>query len=92
MISQEEVKHIAKLARLGLTDKELKKYENELSSILGYIETLKKLDVSKIAATAHPFSIKNVVRSDEVEKKTKNLVELAPEIKDNYIKVKSILK
>jgi aspartyl-tRNA(Asn)/glutamyl-tRNA(Gln) amidotransferase subunit C len=48
MISEEEVKHIAKLARLGLTQVEVKKMQKELSSILDYIKKLKKVDVSKI--------------------------------------------
>ncbi len=92
MISQEEVKHIAKLARLGLSSPDVKKYQQELSSILGYIEKLKKLDVSEIEATSHPFFIKNITRADEAKKKNQKLTGLAPEAKEGYIKVKSILR
>lgn len=94
MISGEEVKHIAKLARLGLTDAEIKKFQRELSKILDYIEKLKEVDVSKVKATSHSIKIENVMRSDEA-RSTKSevrrkIVEQAPETKRGYLKVKSI--
>jgi len=92
MISKKEVQHIAKLARLGLTEKEEKKFQKELSSILDYIAKLKKVDISRVEATSRPLSVKNITRQDEAEKKKQKLAELAPENKDGYIKVRSILK
>ncbi|MFH1714466.1 MAG: Asp-tRNA(Asn)/Glu-tRNA(Gln) amidotransferase subunit GatC [Candidatus Nealsonbacteria bacterium] len=94
MISKEEVKHIAKLARLGLSEKEVGKFQKELSEILDYIEQLKKVDVSGINPTSHPLSVENVTRKDESNKRKngKALLSLAPDKKDGYIKVKSILK
>jgi aspartyl/glutamyl-tRNA(Asn/Gln) amidotransferase C subunit len=97
MISKQEVQHIAKLARLGISEKETEKFQKELSSILDYVEKLKKVDVSKVEAISHPFRIENVVREDEKRReKTKSesqkLIEMAPETKNGYIKVKSILK
>ena len=96
MISEEEVKHIAKLARLGLTQVEIKKMQKELSSILDYIKKLKKVDVSKVEPFSHPIKIENIMRKDEESKKPKaksqRLLELAPEKKNDYLKVKSILK
>jgi len=94
MISKEEVKHIAKLARLGLAEKEIEKFRKELSSILDYIEKLKEVDVSKVEPTSHSFEVKNVMRDDQSQKskvKSQKLLELAPEIKEGYLKVKSIL-
>jgi len=94
MISKEEVKHIAKLARLGLSDKEVGKFQKELSSILDYFEKLKKIDVSDIEPSSHPFEAENVLRKDEVKeeqsKRNKKLLELVPETKEGYLKVKSI--
>lgn len=92
MLSKEEVKHIAKLARLGLSDKEIEKFQKELSSILDYIEKLKKVDVSKIKATSHPLEIKNVMREDKGQKPVggKRLAEMAPDKKGGHIKVKPI--
>lgn len=94
MISKQEVKHIAKLARLGLTEKEIKKFQKELSSILDYFALLKEVDVSKTEPMSHSIKIKNIMRSDESLKfkvKSSKLLKLAPEIKNGYLKVKSIL-
>jgi len=92
MISKKEVQHIAKLARLGITEKEEEKFQKELSSILDYIEKLKKVDVSKTEPTSHPLFIKNVTRKDEVDSKKEELLGSAPVTERGYIKVKSILK
>ena len=62
MISKKEIQHIAKLARLGLSNKEIEKMEKELSSILDHLNLLKEVDVSN---TAPAFSVslnKNVMR------------------------------
>ena len=92
MISKKEVQHIAKLARLGISKKEEEEVQKELSSILGYVDRLKKVNVAKIKPTSHPLKIENVMRQDEAKKKKQKLVDLAPETKNGYIKVKSILK
>jgi aspartyl-tRNA(Asn)/glutamyl-tRNA(Gln) amidotransferase subunit C len=95
MISKEKVKHIAKLARLALSEKEVEKYQKELSKILEYIEKLKEVDVSGIEPVFHPLKIKNVMREDvEVKKEAnqiKKLIELMPEKKGGYLKVKKVL-
>ena len=95
MISKEEVKHIAKLVRLGLAETEIKKFQKELSSILDYIEKLDKVDVRNIETTSHPFQAENVVRKDKGRgrdaKARKKLIDLTPEEKEDYLKVKSVL-
>ncbi len=108
MISKQEVKHIAKLARIGITKKEEEKFAKDLSSILDYIEKLKEVDVSKVKPTAHSIEIENVMRDDKenpkgahqgggaaggLESKIQNpkLLDLAPETKEGYLKVKPIL-
>jgi aspartyl-tRNA(Asn)/glutamyl-tRNA(Gln) amidotransferase subunit C len=94
MISKKEVQHVAKLARLGLTFKEIEKFQGELSKILDYIEKLKEVDISKVKITSHPLEIENVVREDKEDKKLKiekgKLIKLMPEKKNGYLKVKSI--
>ncbi len=94
MLSKEEVKHIAKLARLGLSEKEIIKFQKELSSILDYVEKLKEVDVSKVRATSHAVKVENVTRKDEDRKSgiEKKLVGLAPNKKNGFVKVKSIIK
>ena len=95
MIPKGEVEHIAKLARLGLTEVEIKKFQKDLSLILDYFNLLKKVDASKTKETSHPFEIENAMREDQVDEKLKmtneKLMELAPETEKGYLKVKSIL-
>jgi aspartyl-tRNA(Asn)/glutamyl-tRNA(Gln) amidotransferase subunit C len=95
MISKQEVQHIAKLARLSTTEEEEEKFAKELSSILDYVEKLKKAEISGMEAISHPFEIENVVRKDEERSDKKKadgqgLAEMAPETKNGYVKVKSI--
>jgi aspartyl-tRNA(Asn)/glutamyl-tRNA(Gln) amidotransferase subunit C len=61
-----DVKYVAHLARLALTPNEEKKLGEELGNILGYIEKLKKLDVSNVEPTAHAVPMVNVTRADEI--------------------------
>lgn len=96
MINLKEVEHIAKLARLNLSDSEKEKFQKELSLILDYIEKLKEVDVKEINPTSHPFEIENVFRKDLPKERNeimiKKVLELAPVLKESYIKVKKILK
>jgi len=85
MLSKEEVKHIAKLARLGLTDAEIEKFQKELSAILDYVEKLKEVDISGVEPTSHSVLVENIMRKDEVLKFNKKLME-------GYLKVKSIFQ
>ena len=95
MINKDEVRHIAKLARLKLTKKEEERFAKELSSILDYFEKLKEVDVSKIEPTTNSILVENVIREDKESEKLKakseKLLELVPETKGGYLKVKSIL-
>lgn len=95
MISKQEVKYIAKLARLGLTEDEIQKMEKDLSSILGYIDKLKNLDVKDIEPTSHSVLVENVMRIDKVKKENperiNRLIEESPGREGRYIRVKSIL-
>ena len=95
MITKKEVDHIAKLARLGLTEKEKEKFKKELSAILDYIRQLEELDISKVQPTSHSVWMENVMREDKTRSLNpevrKKLVEAAPEKKKGYIKVKAIL-
>ncbi|NCB08100.1 MAG: aspartyl/glutamyl-tRNA amidotransferase subunit C, partial [Bacteroidia bacterium] len=50
MLSKEETQHIAKLARLGLSESEIEKYQKDLSAILGYVDKLKSADIGEAAA------------------------------------------
>jgi len=96
---------MAKLARLGLTETEIKKFQKELSSVLDYFNSLKEVDVSNIEPTFHPaehsFGVTQerqleTTRTDKAEPQTievrKKLIKAAPEEKNGYIKVKAIFQ
>lgn len=63
-ISKDEVKHIANLSKLNLTDEELEKYTNELSDIVDMANELSNIDIEGVKPTAHILDIQNVFRED----------------------------
>lgn len=65
IISREEVEHIAKLAKLSLSEQEVDKYAKDIASIAEFMEQLKEVDISGVAPTAHVVDKKNVFRADE---------------------------
>ncbi len=93
MVSKKEVKHIAKLARLGLKKKEIEKMQSELSSILDYFELLKEAEPSS-GKTSFKKENENVTREDKVEKQEKEIInklfQAVPKKEKGYVRVKSI--
>ena len=65
-ITVDDVKNIAKLARLNFQDNEIAEFTKEMGDILKYIEKLDELDVSDIEPTSHVVEMKNVLREDVV--------------------------
>ena len=64
-ISPEEVRHVAQLARLKLTDEELARLGEQLSAILDAVGKVSELDLSDVPPTAHPLDLVNVWGEDE---------------------------
>jgi aspartyl-tRNA(Asn)/glutamyl-tRNA(Gln) amidotransferase subunit C len=64
-IDREQVLHVAKLARLELTDEEVGRMATELSSVLGHIETINELRLDDVPATTHVVEVENALRPDE---------------------------
>ena len=65
MLSREQVLHVAKLARLELTDDEVERMAGELSKVLDHIEKISELgDLADVAATSHVIEVENVLRED----------------------------
>jgi len=91
-LSKKEVEKIAKLARLELTDEEIKTYSEQLSDILGYVEQLQEVDTENVKITSQVTGLSNVLREDEVQgcDNPEELVDMAPESKDGLIKVKAV--
>jgi len=63
-ISKEEVLHVARLARLGLSDDDVAKFQEQLSDILEAVSKVSELDLSEVPPTAHPLEIANAWAED----------------------------
>jgi aspartyl-tRNA(Asn)/glutamyl-tRNA(Gln) amidotransferase subunit C len=65
VIDREQVLHVARLARLKLTDEEVEKMASELSGILEHVEHINELDLEHVEPTSHVVAVENVLRPDE---------------------------
>ena len=65
MLEREQVIHVARLARLELTDEELDKMAAELSHVLDHIEKIRELDLADVEPTSHVVDVVNALRADE---------------------------
>lgn len=65
MIDRAQVLHVARLARLELSDSELERMEGELSGILEHVERIGELDLAGVEPTSHVVALENVLRADE---------------------------
>ena len=98
MISKEQIEHIAKLARIELTEEEKEKITTDLSSILDYVEKLNKVNTSKVEPISQVTGIDSVMREDEFKKNDKQLaarnklINEAPKRKGDYFQVPKILE
>lgn len=94
-LSEDQVKHIADLARIELTDKEKEKYSEELSAILGFIEQLSEVDTANVAPTSQVTGLVNIAREDVIkgcdEETRRKILKAAPMKEGDYIKVKAVL-
>ncbi len=64
-IGPEQVRHVARLARLELGDEELSRFTSQLASVLDYAAELAELDVEELEPMSHPLPLRNVLREDE---------------------------
>jgi aspartyl-tRNA(Asn)/glutamyl-tRNA(Gln) amidotransferase subunit C len=65
MLSRDEVLHVARLARLQLTEDEVERFSDELSKVLDYVEKISELDLTDVEPTSHVVNVENVLRADE---------------------------
>jgi aspartyl-tRNA(Asn)/glutamyl-tRNA(Gln) amidotransferase subunit C len=64
-ITKEEVLHVAHLARLDINDADVDRFAGQIGTILDYVDTLKKVDTTGVAATSHAITLTNAFREDE---------------------------
>jgi aspartyl-tRNA(Asn)/glutamyl-tRNA(Gln) amidotransferase subunit C len=93
-LSDEQVRHIAWLARLGLSDQEVEKFSLQLSNILEDFEILKQVDTTEVPPATHTVPLKNIFRRDEVAESYSQaeILSSAPKQEENCFKVQAILE
>lgn len=94
MLSKDEVKNIALLARIGIKEEEIEKYQKDLSSILDFFRDLEKLSTDTVDPIGHITGMQDVARTDTSEdfdgaRKTL-LKENFPDSKEGFLKVRSV--
>lgn len=99
MLTDKEVRHIADLARVKITEKEAGKFKKELASILDYVDQLNKVDTEGVEPLYQTTGLINAVRSDEPrgefnmdENLNEKLIGQAPHSQNRFVKVKSVLR
>lgn len=92
-ISRDDVAHVARLARLTLTDAELDLFTEQLASVLEHAADVEALDVEGVPPTAHPYPLVNVLRDDVLEPSVDRaeVLQSAPAVEDNQFRVPPIL-
>ncbi|MGN7415951.1 Asp-tRNA(Asn)/Glu-tRNA(Gln) amidotransferase subunit GatC [Paenibacillus sp. SAF-068] len=93
-ISNNDVQHVAKLARLNLTAEEEKTLTGQLNAILKYAEKLNELDTEDIEPTTHVLHVSNVMREDETKESLsiEQVMRNAPEEEDGQFKVPAVME
>lgn len=93
-IQEEQVKHVANLARLAITDEEAKMFTEQLDAIITFAEQLNELDTTGVKPTTHVLDMKNVLREDKATKglPIEDVLKNAPDHEDGQIRVPSIIE
>jgi len=93
-LTREEVLHIAKLARVGLSEEDVGRFQEQLSEILEHFEALRALDTEGVAPTSHPLPLESVMRGDEVEPSLsqEDVLANAPLADEGTFRVRAVLE
>ncbi|MFL0364406.1 Asp-tRNA(Asn)/Glu-tRNA(Gln) amidotransferase subunit GatC [Bacillus sp. PK3_68] len=93
-ISEEQVRHVAHLARLAISDEEVETFTAQLDSIIQFAEQLNELDTTGVKPTSHVLDMKNVLREDKSEPglPREEVLKNAPDHEDGQIRVPAIIE
>lgn len=94
MISRDDLKYVAHLARLHLSEKEIAHFTGQLEAILKYINKLKQVDISGVEPTSHVFPQKNIFREDSLKPSlpVKEVLKNAPSKQADFFKVPKVIE
>lgn len=92
-VTKKDVEHIAKLARLKVTEEEAEHYTGQLNQILEYVEKLNELDTENVEPLSHPVENINVFRDDKLKPSinTEDALKNAPHKDDQHFKVPKVI-
>lgn len=92
-ITRDDVAHVARLARLELTDDELSTFTEQLAKVLDHARDVEALDVGDVPPTAHPYPLRNVLRADEQVPclDRDDVLAGAPAVEDHQFRVPPVL-
>lgn len=92
-LTKNEIIQLSELARIKLTNQEIKKYGDQISSILDYVKQLDEVDTSKVKTQSHIKGLSNVFKSDVIDQKdeAKKIINQFPEKAGNLNKVKAVM-
>lgn len=92
-ISRDEVAHVARLARIELSEDELDTFTGQLARVLGHARDVEALDVAEVPPTAHPYPLVNVLRPDEPQAclSRDEVLATAPVVEDGQFRVPPVL-
>jgi aspartyl-tRNA(Asn)/glutamyl-tRNA(Gln) amidotransferase subunit C len=93
-LTRDEVLHVAKLARVGLTDDDVTKFQHQLSDILEHFTALNEIDTTDVPPTTQSLPIENVMAQDEPRPSLTQAEALqnAPIAQDGYLRVRAVLE
>jgi aspartyl-tRNA(Asn)/glutamyl-tRNA(Gln) amidotransferase subunit C len=93
-LTQDEVRHVAELAKLRLTDAEIELFATQLSAILEYAERLQEVDTSRVAPTPYVLALSNVMATDEARPGLSNEEALAnaPDSAGGFFRVRAVFE
>jgi aspartyl-tRNA(Asn)/glutamyl-tRNA(Gln) amidotransferase subunit C len=93
-LTREEVLHVARLARVGVTDADVEKFQQQLSTIIDHFDVLRRIDTSDVPPTTHTLPLENVMGEDvPADSLTPDeVLANAPLHQDQYLRVRAVLE
>jgi aspartyl-tRNA(Asn)/glutamyl-tRNA(Gln) amidotransferase subunit C len=92
-INPEQIRHVAKLARLAIDEEHLRKFVPQIEAILGYVAQLQKVHIEGVEPMAHAVPLCNVLRTDEVGPTlpVEKVLQSAPQIDGEFFRVPKVI-
>ena len=93
-INAEEVRHIALLARVRMTDEEVELMRDKMSNILGHFDVLQQVDTEGVEPTGHSADLESVMRDDEPapSRDIEDVLANAPRREGDFVRVRAVLE